>query len=85
MHRNMLLGFDVLLQSESWLGLIALLHYAYLMCCLCLIVQWSFGIVLWELFTRGITPYPDVDNAGILAHLTEGKRMKKPKQSPEAV
>ncbi|XP_025108033.1 plexin-A2-like isoform X2 [Pomacea canaliculata] len=46
---------------------------------------WSFGIVLWELFTRGITPYPDVDNAGILAHVTEGKRMKKPKQSPEAV
>nr|KAG5704612.1 hypothetical protein BaRGS_031876 [Batillaria attramentaria] len=46
---------------------------------------WAFGIVLWELLTRGITPYPDVDNASLLAYLKEGKRMKKPRQSPEPV
>lgn len=46
---------------------------------------WTFGVVLWELLTRGITPYPDVDNTSLLAYLKEGKRMKKPRQSPEPV
>jgi len=27
---------------------------------------WSFGILLWELLTRGVTPYPDVDAFNVL-------------------
>ncbi|KAL8618189.1 hypothetical protein ACOMHN_059196 [Nucella lapillus] len=46
---------------------------------------WAFGVVLWELLTRGITPYPDVENGNLLPYLKEGQRMKKPKQSPEPV
>ncbi|XP_076468636.1 plexin-A2-like isoform X2 [Babylonia areolata] len=46
---------------------------------------WAFGVVLWELLTRGITPYPDVENSNLLPYLKEGRRMKKPRQSPEPV
>ncbi|XP_045167311.2 plexin-A1-like isoform X2 [Mercenaria mercenaria] len=46
---------------------------------------WSCGVVLWELLTRGVTPYPDVDNSDIAAHVKEGNRLKKPKQCPEDV
>lgn len=46
---------------------------------------WAFGIVLWELMTRGLTPYPDIQNSSLLPYLKEGQRMKKPKQCPEPV
>ncbi|WAR26141.1 MET-like protein [Mya arenaria] len=46
---------------------------------------WSYGVVLWELLTRGVTPYPDVENSSILEHVKEGNRLKKPKQCPEDV
>ncbi|XP_041349997.1 plexin-A4-like isoform X2 [Gigantopelta aegis] len=46
---------------------------------------WSFGIVLWELMTRGVTPYPDVDSGDLKSYLQSGKRMRKPKQCPEDI
>lgn len=46
---------------------------------------WSFGIVLWELMTRGVTPYPDVETDNLKKHLTGGHRLKKPRQCPEAI
>ncbi|KAL4226893.1 Plexin b2a [Mactra antiquata] len=46
---------------------------------------WSYGVVLWELLTRGVSPYPDVDNSDIISHIKDGNRMKKPKQCPEDV
>ncbi|XP_048741494.2 plexin-A4-like isoform X3 [Ostrea edulis] len=46
---------------------------------------WSYGIVLWELMTRGVTPYPDVETENLLKYLTGGHRLKKPRQSPEAI
>lgn len=46
---------------------------------------WSFGVVLWELLTRGVTPYPDVANSDIITHVKDGNRLKKPKQCPEDV
>lgn len=46
---------------------------------------WSYGVVLWELLTRGVTPYPDVDNSDLPKHVKDGNRMKKPKQCPEDV
>jgi len=41
--------------------------------------------VFWELLTRGVTPYPDVEVSGIVEYLKEGNRLKKPKQCPEDV
>ena len=33
---------------------------------------WSFGIVLWELFTLAKTPYPNVSPTSLVQWLTDG-------------
>lgn len=43
---------------------------------------WSYGILLWELMTRGVVPYPDVDNFDIRCYLKEGRRMLRPRYCP---
>ncbi|KAH7936638.1 hypothetical protein HPB49_001882 [Dermacentor silvarum] len=44
---------------------------------------WSYGVVLWELITRGVTPYPEVDNWDIVDFLKQGRRMKQPCFCPD--
>nr|XP_006008797.1 PREDICTED: tyrosine-protein kinase Mer-like [Latimeria chalumnae] len=39
---------------------------------------WSFGITMWEIFSRGKTPYPGVQNHEMYDFLQEGHRLKKP-------
>ncbi|CAI8041705.1 Megakaryocyte-associated tyrosine-protein kinase [Geodia barretti] len=43
---------------------------------------WSFGVVLWELFTYGHSPYPDLHLGqsydAIVTYLKEGNRMAQP-------
>lgn len=43
---------------------------------------WSFGIVCWEIMTRGAIPYPTVAAVDILNYLDEDKRMDKPEYCP---
>ncbi|CAK8674438.1 hepatocyte growth factor receptor-like [Clavelina lepadiformis] len=43
---------------------------------------WSFGIVCWEIMTRGAIPYPTIQAAAILEYLSEGKRMDRPECCP---
>lgn len=43
---------------------------------------WSYGVLLWELMTRGVVPYPDVDNFDIYRYLKEGRRMLRPRYCP---
>lgn len=43
---------------------------------------WSYGVVLWELLTRGVTPYPEVDNWDIIRYLKAGRRMPQPNYCP---
>ena len=47
--------------------------------------QWSFGVVMWELLQRGLTPYPGVDNLDIKRYLERGERLEKPEQCPSKV
>ncbi|NWZ73132.1 MERTK kinase, partial [Acrocephalus arundinaceus] len=39
---------------------------------------WAFGITMWEIATRGMTPYPGVQNHEIYEYLFHGQRLKKP-------
>ncbi len=36
---------------------------------------WSFGVVLWEVFTCGHTPYGGMSNGEVQTHVTEGGRL----------
>jgi len=40
--------------------------------------QWAFGVTMWEIATRGMTPYPGVPNHEIYEYLFHGQRLKKP-------
>ncbi|XP_029031142.1 tyrosine-protein kinase Mer [Betta splendens] len=39
---------------------------------------WAFGVTMWEIATRGMTPYPGIPNHEIYDHLVEGNRLKQP-------
>ncbi|XP_041445114.1 macrophage stimulating 1 receptor L homeolog isoform X3 [Xenopus laevis] len=43
---------------------------------------WSFGVLLWELMTRGAPPYPDVDAYDITRYLFRGRRLAQPEYCP---
>ena len=47
--------------------------------------KWSFGVLMWELMTRGVTPYPDVEVAEMRTYLASGRRLRKPKYCPDNV
>ncbi|MBN3298805.1 TYRO3 kinase, partial [Amia calva] len=39
---------------------------------------WAFGVTMWEIITRGQTPYPGVENSEIYEYLIKGGRLKQP-------
>ena len=41
-------------------------------------LQWSFGVVCWEVFTAGKIPYAGVDPLMLAELLEDGKRLNKP-------
>ena len=47
--------------------------------------QWSFGVLLWEIITRGVMPYSHVDPRDQLRHLKGGGRLDKPRICPDAL
>lgn len=42
---------------------------------------WSFGVLLWELFSYGMIPYPGFSNPDVVEKLQTGYRLEKPKLS----
>nr|XP_046249506.1 hepatocyte growth factor receptor isoform X2 [Scatophagus argus] len=46
---------------------------------------WSFGVLLWELMTRGAPPYSDVNSFDITVFLLQGRRLLQPEFCPDAL
>lgn len=46
---------------------------------------WSFGVLLWELMTRGAPPYSDVNSFDITVFLMQGRRLLQPEFCPDAL
>ena len=50
----------------------------YLLIWLVCIIQWSYGVTCWEIFTGGKVPYGGLTPMSLLKMLQEGYRMEKP-------
>src|SRR5690349_17505622 len=46
---------------------------------------WSFGVVLWEMFTRGCIPYYEKEEGDVSAFVTKGGRLERPEQCSDDV
>uniref|UniRef100_A0A8C4N7J6 receptor protein-tyrosine kinase n=1 Tax=Eptatretus burgeri TaxID=7764 RepID=A0A8C4N7J6_EPTBU len=43
---------------------------------------WSFGVLLWEIFSLGYMPYPSRSNQDVMEFVMSGGRMEPPKNCP---
>ncbi|XP_006873710.1 PREDICTED: macrophage-stimulating protein receptor [Chrysochloris asiatica] len=46
---------------------------------------WSFGVLLWELLTRGAPPYPHIDPFDLTYFLAQGRRLPQPEYCPDSL
>ncbi|CAH8678658.1 unnamed protein product [Schistosoma rodhaini] len=46
---------------------------------------WSFGVLLWEVFSYAVEPFTDLSHTEIIKLLEQGDRLKRPSQCPESV
>ena len=46
------------------------------------LLQWSYGVTCWEIFSLGRIPYPGVDNTDVIKFLKSGRRLERPYLCP---
>lgn len=47
--------------------------------------MWSFGILLWEIYSFGCVPYPRIPLTDVVMHIENGYRMELPRGCPKEV
>ncbi|CAF0995435.1 unnamed protein product, partial [Brachionus calyciflorus] len=47
--------------------------------------MWSFGILLWEIFSYGRVPYPKIPVSEVLSQIEHGYQMEKPDGCPDEI
>lgn len=47
--------------------------------------KWSFGVLLWEIFSLGLRPYIGVENHEIAKHIRKGHRLDQPDACPDEI
>jgi hypothetical protein len=47
--------------------------------------RWSFGVLLWEIYSQGSRPYAGVENYKIAQHVRKGRRLEQPELCPDAI
>lgn len=46
---------------------------------------WSFGVLLWEVYTLGMTPYPGMTDGEVIGRINQWYRLYKPHDCPNDV
>jgi serine/threonine protein kinase len=46
---------------------------------------WSFGVLMWEVFSRGERPYGNINASVVMGHILQGGRLEKPEECIEEV
>lgn len=44
---------------------------------------WSYGVVMWEIYSFGRAPYPRMNQKEVVEKVTEGYRMERPESCPK--
>ena len=47
--------------------------------------MWSFGVLLWEIYSFGRVPYPRIPLADVVKHVEKGYRMEAPEGCPKSI
>lgn len=46
---------------------------------------WSYGVLLWEVYTSGMTPYPGMTDDEVVGRINQWYRLYKPQECPNEV
>ena len=47
--------------------------------------MWSFGVLLWEIYSFGRVPYPRIPLADVVIHVEKGYQMEAPEGCPKRI